>query len=378
MNRRNFLRAGTLAAGFALPALARATSATSVSGAALPAAGAAAFAPTPETGWRRFELATRIEPLAGDGTTRVWVPLPAMNEADWQRPMGSLWQGNADFMTLVRDPSGAEMLYAEWAPGSAKPQLEVVSRFATRDRAIDFSRPSAERLALPRAQHALYTRATALLPTDGIVRDTARDIVRGARTDEDKARAIYDWIVDNTFRDPKVRGCGNGDIRTMIETGNLAGKCADLNALYVGLARAAGLPARDVYGLRVADSRFGYKSLGKSGNVSKGQHCRAEVFLERFGWVPVDPADVRKVVLEEPPGQLSMADPKVIAVHKQLFGAWEMNWLAYNDAHDLKLPHGSGREIPFLMYPQGETNGERFDSLDPDAFRYTLTATELG
>lgn len=29
------------------------------------------------------------------------------------------------------------------------------------------------------------------------------------------------------------------------------------------------------------------------------------------------------------------------------------------------------------MYPQGETNGERFDSLDPDAFRYTLTSTEI-
>jgi transglutaminase-like putative cysteine protease len=41
------------------------------------------------------------------------------------------------------------------------------------------------------------------------------------------------------------------------------------------------LPARGVYGLRVADSRFGYRSLGKSGDVSKAQHCRAEVWLER-------------------------------------------------------------------------------------------------
>jgi hypothetical protein len=145
---------------------------------------------------------------------------------------------------------------------------------------------------------------------------------------------------------PRCAAAAIGDIRSMLETGNLSGKCADLNALYVGLARAAGLPARDVYGIRVADSRFGYKSLGKSGNVSKAQHCRAEVFLERFGWVPVDPADVRKVVLEEPPGKLSMVDPKVIAVRKQLFGAWEMNWLAYNDAHDLKLPTAAARRSP--------------------------------
>ena len=90
----------------------------------------------------------------------------------------------------------------------------------------------------------------------------------GSRTDSEKARAIYEWIVDNTARNPKTRGCGTGDIRAMLETGDLTGKCADLNALYVGLARAAGLPARDVYGIRVADSRFGYKSLGRSAAVS--------------------------------------------------------------------------------------------------------------
>ena len=49
----------------------------------------------------------------------------------------------------------------------------------------------------------------------------------------------------NVVRDPKVKGCGIGDITTMLESGYLGGKCADLNALYVGLARAAGLPARD-------------------------------------------------------------------------------------------------------------------------------------
>jgi hypothetical protein len=132
-----------------------------------------------------------------------------------------------------------------------------------------------------------------------------------------------------------------------------------------------------VYGVRVADSRFGYKSLGKSRNISKAQHCRAEVFLGRFGWVPVDPADVRKVVREGPPGKLALDHPKVLAVRRQLFGAWEMNWLAYNVAHDLRLPGSEGPQVPFLMYPQGESAQGRFDSLDPDAFRYSLVSREL-
>ncbi len=370
MNRRNFFKTSALAAGLALPAIARATEGA---GKAIPAA----FAPTAAAGWREFEVTSRIEPLAGDGVLRVWVPLPSMHEAEWFRPMGNVWQGNAETMRLVRDPSGAEMLYAQWAAATAAPVVEVLSRFASRDRGTDFSRPSATPLKLSADQHALYTRPTELLPTDGIVRDTAVDITRGATTDEDKARAIYEWVVDNTFREPKTRGCGLGDIAFMLESGNLSGKCADLNSLYVGLARAVGLPARDVYGVRVADSRFGYKSLGKSGNISKAQHCRAEVFLERFGWIGVDPADVRKVVLEEPPGTLALDDPKVLAARKQLFGGWETNWLAYNDAHDLVLPGSSGPVIPFLMYPQGESAAGRFDSLDPDAFRYTLSAREL-
>ena len=352
------------------------TSAALTAGAVWPASRAmSAFDPSPENGWRTFEVTMRVEVLKPEGATRVWLPLPSMQEKDWIRPMGNLWQGNAASAQLVRNPNyGAEMLYAEWANGD-KPVLEVTSRIATRDRCLDLSR-SGQAAPMSRADRHRYTRATKLLPTDGIVKKTALDITQGIKTDQAKARAIYEWIVDNTFRNPQTRGCGLGDIRFMLETGDLSGKCADLNALYVGLSRAAGLPARDVYGIRVADSRFGYKSLGKSGDISKAQHCRAEVWLAGHGWVPVDPADVRKVVLEEQPGGLSLTDDKVVDVRKRLFGAWEMNWLAYNTAHDLPLPGSRNVTVPFLMYPQGETASGLLDSLDPAAFSYRITSRE--
>jgi transglutaminase-like putative cysteine protease len=162
----------------------------------------------------------------------------------------------------------------------------------------------------------------------------------------------------------------------MLDNGYLGGKCADLNALFVGMCRAIGIPARDLYGIRVADSQFGYRSLGKSGDISKAQHCRAEVWLSGYGWVPADPADVRKVVLEEMSG-LTLDDPLVKGVRAGLFGAWEMNWLPYNVAHDLPLPHSSSGKVAFLMYPQGETEDGRIDSLDPDRFRYRITSREL-
>jgi transglutaminase-like putative cysteine protease len=334
-----------------------------------------AFNPSPANGWRVFEVTTRVE-LSTVGASRIWLPLPSVEDAAWIRPMGNLWQGNAFIMQQLRDPTyGIQMLAAQWEGGESAPVLEVVSRFAARDRAINFARPGRV-AALDAATRTLYTHATELLPTDGIVKKTALDITKGAKTDFEKAKVLYDWVVDNTERNPKTRGCGTGDIRGMLEAGNLAGKCADLNALYVGLARAAGLPARDVYGVRVADSKFGYKSLGKSGDITKAQHCRAEVWLADFGWVPVDPADVRKVVLEERPG-LTLKDDVVIAARETLFGAWEMNWLAYNSGHDLMLPGSSGARVPFLMYPQAENAAGRLDSLDAATFVYKLTSKEI-
>jgi transglutaminase-like putative cysteine protease len=272
---------------------------------------------------------------------------------------------------------GVSMLYAEWPAGNANPVVEVTSQVRTRDRAIDLSRPG-QVADLSAPERAFFTAPTEMIPTDGIVKKTALDITRGAKTDVQKGRALYEWIVENTFRDPKVRGCGIGDVKAMLETGNLGGKCADLNALYVGMARSLGIPARDIYGLRVAPSEYGYKSLGTgSANVTKAQHCRAEFFAQGYGWVAVDPADVRKVALEEPPGKMALNDAKVDAARKRLFGSWEMNWLAYNNGHDVKLPNSSGPQIPFLMYVNAETGGERLDQLDPDSLGYSITSWDI-
>jgi transglutaminase-like putative cysteine protease len=324
--------------------------------------------------WRTFEINTQIEILKPAGVTRAWVPTPLTAETPYQKPLGNQWKAEGGQIGFQTDPKyGAGIVSAEW-PAGQRPVLTLTSRFATRDVAVDLAAPGRAPAERP-AELQKYLDPTEFLPTDGIVKQTADAVVQGARTDVDKARAIYEWIVDNTFRDPKTRGCGVGDIKFMLESKNLGGKCADLNALYVGLARAAALPARDVYGIRVADSALGYKSLGKSGDITKAQHCRAEVYLGGYGWVPVDPADVRKVVLEEGGGK-PLQDPMVIAARRRLFGSWEMNWLAYNTAHDLTLPGATRGKVPFLMYPQCETAEGRLDSLDPENFRYQITARE--
>jgi len=334
-----------------------------------------AFQPSPGP-WRHFEITTVVDVKEPKGAVQAWIPIPSFTGDDWMRPGETTWNSAGGKVARAAD-SGAEMLHASWEAGETAPSIAVVSRFSGRDRAVAIDRPGAAAELSPEMRER-YTSATDLLPIDGIVRRRALQITGNAESDAEKAFRIYDWIVVNTFRNPKTRGCGVGDIATMLETDNLGGKCADLNALYVGLARAAGLPARDLYGIRVAPSNFGYKSLGaKDETITKAQHCRAEVFIDSVGWVPVDPADVRKVILEEPPGDLAVTDPKVEAARHTLFGAWETNWLAYNDAHDVSLPGSDGPVLPFFMYPQAETAAGRLDPLDADSFRYTITAKEI-
>src|SRR5437868_6612604 len=361
MNRRDFLRsAGVASAGLAL----------SERGRLFP------WTTTPD-GWRTFEVTTRVEVLKPAGTTRIWVPAALVGETAYQKTLANTFDASGGRAHMVQRAADSLGIIAAEFPAGVKPILTVTSRIATRNYAVDLSAPRQARKPHP-GDLDQFLQPTTLLPTDGIVKATATEITSGAATDVDKARAIYEWVVDHTYRNPTTRGCGHGDIRFMLETGDLGGKCADLNALYVGLARAAGLPALDVYGIRVARSQLGYRSLGAaSENVTKAQHCRAEVYLGGYGWTPVDPADVRKVVLEEPPGNRSLDDEVVKQARARLFGSWEMNWIAFNFAHDVALPGSNGKPVAFLMYPQAETAAGRPDALDPDNFKYEITAREI-
>jgi transglutaminase-like putative cysteine protease len=326
--------------------------------------------------WRTFQVTTRVEVLKPSGTTRIWVPTALLGETPFQKTLANTFTCEGGTAKIVESKADSLGIIAAEFPAGIKPILTLTSRISTKDCAVDLAaRGTAPKESRAELEH--FLRPTKLLPTDGIVKTTASEITKGSNTDVEKARAIYEWIVDNTFRNPKTRGCGTGDIRFMLESKDLGGKCADLNALYVGLARAAGLPARDVYGIRVAKSELGYKSLGASSEkVTKSQHCRAEVYLGDYGWVPVDPADVRKVVLEEPPGNRQLDDDMVKKARARLFSSWEMNWMAYNFAHDVALPGSSGAPIAFFMYPQAETADGRLDSLDPDNFMYEITSAE--
>jgi transglutaminase-like putative cysteine protease len=334
------------------------------------------FDPKPGT-WRNFEVVTTVQLRDPPADATVWMPVPTIN-THWQRSLSSETSGNAAQTSIEMDSrSGARFVVAQFKADTPSPSLQVTSRVQTMDRAVDWKIPQGNGESAATLRR--WVQPSALVPTDGIVRKTALQITKGAHTDVDKVHRIYDWIIVRTYREPKVRGCGVGDIKALLETGDLGGKCADINGLFVGLCRAAGIPARDAYGLRLAPSAFGYKELGGNPASLKGaQHCRSEVYLQKYGWVAMDPADVDKVMRQETSAWIKDAgDPLVVPVRRALFGGWEGNWMAYNTAADVTLPGATGGSLPFLMYPQAQSGAKRYDSYDPDNFKYTITAHEI-
>lgn len=319
--------------------------------------------------WRVFEITTRVTLPGEPGAAQVFLPL-VQSAANYQDARTLHWDGNGTTERLHDARYGASMLRTTWdARQTGTRSLEVVQVVATADRG------AANFLPLTSAERKFWLAPTQSIPTEGLILETAARITFGKANQREQLRALYDWVVDHTYRDPDTPGCGNGDVGTHLQSGHFGGKCADINGLMGGFARAAGLPAREVYGLRVAPSLF-YPSLGRSDDVTRAQHCRVEVFLDEEGWFPIDPGDVRKAVLEQ---KIALDSAEGRALRDRMFGHWEMNWVGYNSATDIELPGGglTKPDFGFLMYPCGFTEAGPLPCLDPAHFQYEIKAREV-
>ncbi|MDR2187686.1 MAG: transglutaminase-like domain-containing protein [Azonexus sp.] len=211
------------------------------------------------------------------------------------------------------------------------------------------------------------------MPNDGLAFQLGERILGRVKDPLAQAKAIYDWVVDNAIYDPVLPGCGSGDVRQQLISGQYGGGSADIAGLFVALCRAIGIPARCVFGLRIGPSRL-FRSLGLTDDdATHGQHVRAEFYIPGYAWIPVDPADVRRAIVIE---NLNDQDSRLPALKKVLFGVWEMNWIAYNVGIDITLD-GADAPVPFLLLPRLQTPGGTLDGSDPAAIRYRISARQI-
>lgn len=251
------------------------------------------------------------------------------------------------------------MLYARWDKGAVSRKLQL-SFHAVRQEVVKKNFPAGESAWDP-ADYSLYLAPTRLGPIDGPVKALADRITAGKTTVLAKAKAIYDWSCENMYRDPATKGCGAGDVCLLLVTPG--GKCTDIHSVFVALCRAAGVPAREIFGIR----------QGKEPvvDITTWQHCWAEFFLPGYGWVPVDPADVRKMMLTE---NLALEDDKTREYRDYFWGAWDSYRVKLAVGRDVILtPRQEGAPLNTFGYPYAEVGGKALDWLDPKSFKYSFT-----
>ena len=310
---------------------------------------------------------------------KVWLPLP--ETSDVQKITTLRYSAPAAKTERTYDSAGGSTLYIEWGEDVAPVDRVATLTFQVKRREVPFRENLAELESgtVDTAEFADYLKETARSGsfTEGIVKETADKIVAdaGAETVYDKARAIYDWSVENLFRDPASEHFLDGDVVAILSTDYVGAGCTDVNAVYVALCRAVGVPAREIMGLRLAPC---------------GQKCKAQFYLPGYGWVDCDPSQPLKIILgnEEsyrgPDAQYAQ-DWKLIK--EAFWGTNDDNWIMFNDGSDVTLdPPQSATEtneilnedgtINFFLLPYGEFDGKYITCYKKAEFKYDFSFEE--
>ena len=319
MNRRQILKAGgALAAATALPDMASAQ---------------ATFAPAPGA-WRNFQTVTRLEIAKPAGQVQAWIPLPAFSADDWFKPAGSTWTTNAKTAEIKRDAKyEAEMLHVVWSADETAPVVEVTSKFATRDRAVDLSKPGnvpALSAAEQQALHLGHRPHSRRRHRQGDLRQDHRRRHQRPRQGPPHLRMGRRQHLPQRqdARLRRRRRCRHAQERQPDRQMRRPQRALRRP----GARRRHPRPRR----LRAARGAFASSATRASAPAPRSSPRRSTAAPRSTcpalaGSRSIRPTCARSCSRSRP-ANLALDDAKVIAARKALFGAWEMNWLAYNVA----------------------------------------------
>jgi transglutaminase-like putative cysteine protease len=281
-----------------------------------------------------------VEVPAGARKVEVWLPYPA---SDAHQQISDVRVTTTANFEITRDPDlGNRMLHVLLSDPPAQTLAIDLSFHADRAEYLHRDFPpalAAAGQATPAAPGPLspdvarWLRPERRVPLDDTIRKLALQVTANAHTDLERARAVYDYVVATMSYDKSGTGWGNGDIYWACDAKR--GNCTDFHALFIGLARAVGLPARFEMGLPLPAERG-------AGEIA-GYHCWAEFYLRGFGWVPVDASEAKKHPEKE----------------QYFFGAHDENRVQLSVGRDLILrPKQAGEPLNYFVYPYVEIDGK--------------------
>ncbi len=267
---------------------------------------------------------------AGAKRVEVWIPLPS--DGSYQTVSDVSVEAPAPY-ALARDSGGNRVAhFVLGGAGQAGKPLEVRARYrVVRKEAV--SGALADRAAP--ADPAALLAPNRLVPMTARVRALSDLLAAGKPDATEKARAIYDYLVDNGTYDKTTPGWGRGDSERFCDVKK--GNCTDFHSAFMALARAQGIPVRFFIGFPLKPEREG---------PVPGYHCWAE-FWTGSVWAPVDASDAAK-----------LHDP---AKKAYLFGNLDPDRFEITTGRDLTLaPPQKDGPVNFFIYPYVEVDGKAY------------------
>ena len=278
-----------------------------------------------------FEFHYRVELPEIKGTAKLWIPIASTDE--YQQVEIIEMKVPIEYKLLNDKENNNTILYLEPGASQSQKTIEISYNVMRKEKG-----PVAEGAPMNKA----YLADNRLMPVGGRFETIANEAIVG-RTGSDlmKARALYDYIIDN-MRYMKYGNYGNGDSNYAcdVRTGN----CTEFHSFFISLARSIGIPARFAVGASIPSER-------NEGGIDS-YHCWAEFYAEGKWW-PVDISEANKYT----------------ALATYYFGHHPANRIEFSKGRDLIVePIPSTGPINFLAYPLLEINGKAASTKTTFAF----------
>lgn len=286
----------------------------------------------------QFDYTAKVDEIpAGSSKVEVWVPYPQSDE----HQVISDVRVNAPATTeILKDPATGNSMVHFVVEKPRQPVEFSLSFAVDRQEYVRKEFPKSGGVACPTftPEIARWLKPEKLVPLSERIQALSKQVTEGKETDLDRARAIYDYVVQLMSYDKSGTGWGNGDIYWACDAKR--GNCTDFHALFIGLVRAAGIPAKFEIGFPVPPE----KGQGEIG----GYHCWAEFYLAGYGWVPVDASEAKKHLEKK----------------EYFFGALDENRVQLTLGRDLQLmPPQTGEPLNYFVYPHVEIDGKPYKGI---------------
>ncbi len=307
----------------------------------------------------------------------LWIPLPQSNLYQTRNSLKISTNGQAK---IIQDDTWKfDYLTADFR------ELESAELIIEMSLSLDVRSPLSTAEKLSDSERNFFLRHRPHVPVNEFVQNKAEQILndylaknfpdqsQDQITPVDKAKAIYQWIIEHGERDPHQVGCGLGNVIQSLTDGHICGRCVDISSVAVALLRSAGVPAREIFGIRVGPAQW-TPGLGRTGVISESFHCKVEFLDEKNFWVVMDPGDVLKLMLDE---KLELGSERVQHISEKLFGSADANWVAFNSFRDSPLSPSTGMTENYFMYPIGLILDERLNPYSPKDFGFEISVNEI-